>query len=159
MLCCDIAAGLFSGLKPDVENWRCYLIRPVTFASSFETPATAARRRADRREGHSQAEAAGGSGRPPRGAKSDARTRVLISPRTRKQAGTGGVTPPLRLVAPVAGLLQAVEVSAQRGEDGCTVGAPHIADERVGADEAVARVFGDRADDPAEDAVVHGTPA
>src|ERR1051325_11784959 len=58
-------------------------------------------------------------------------------------------------VAPVAGLLQADEVVFERGEDGRAAAVRHGADKGVGADVAVARVFGDGADDPAEDGVVN----
>ena len=58
------------------------------------------------------------------------------------------------LVAPVAPLLQATEVVAESWEDRCAVAALYVADEGVWADEAVARIFGDRANDPTKDAII-----
>lgn len=60
------------------------------------------------------------------------------------------------LVAPIARLLQAAEVVAECGKDRRTVAALYVANERVRPDETIARVLGDRADDPTKDAVVNG---
>ena len=63
------------------------------------------------------------------------------------------------LVAPVAGLLQTTEVVAERRENWRAVSSLHVTKESVRTNEAVARIFGDRAEDPTEHTVVNRTRA
>ena len=63
------------------------------------------------------------------------------------------------LVAPVAGLLQTAEVVAECGEDGRAVAALDVTNESVRTNEAVARIFGNRADDPAKHPIINRTRA
>ena len=63
------------------------------------------------------------------------------------------------LVTPVAGLLQTAEVVAERWKDGRAVAALYIADECVWTNETIARILGNRADDPTKHTVVNRTCA